>query len=204
MGASMDGKLAGNIRRLIALGIIWLAVEPCARAAVVEISAMAAYSSSKFNNNYTSEMHRYTGMFDLKFTAVSAIEFEYTDENTSYSYPSDLGMLSKATQEQTSYRDTIYSLNWVQNLVSAKYILQPYFVIGGGRMTRKYTMSLPEFGFGQTTTQNVFTGTGGVGLRIFLTRSMAIKGEVKTYVPNFQFTKWKDNQALSLGLSWAF
>jgi len=200
----MDGISAGSLRRLLALVIVWLAAAPCAGAAVVEISAMAAYSSSKFDTNYTSEMHRYSGTFDLKFTAVSAIEFEYTDETTNYSYPSDLGLLARATQEQTSYKDTIYSVNWVQNLVSSKFILQPYFVIGGGRMTRKYTMSLPEFGFGQTTTQNVFTGTGGVGLRLFLTRSMAIKGELKSYVPNFQFSKWKDNQALSLGLSWAF
>jgi hypothetical protein len=204
MGASMDGKPAGIARRLIALALLTLAFAPRAHAAVVEISAMASYSTSKFNTDVTSVSRRYTGSVDLKFTAVSAIEFEYTDELSEYSFPSDLGLLASPTKEQESYKDTIYSLNWVQNLISAKYILQPYFVIGGGRMTRKVTMSLPEFGYGQTTTQKVFTGTGGVGVRLFLTKSMALKGELKTYVPNFQFSKWRDNEAFSAGLSWAF
>ena len=200
----MDGKPAGIVCRLLALATLALALAPRAQGAVVELSAMVAYSTSKFNTDYPSVSRRYTGSFDLKFTPVSAIEFEYTDELSEYSFPSDLGMLAKPTKEQESYKDTIFSINWVQTLVSSKWILQPYFVIGGGRMTRKVTMSLPEFGYGQTTTQNVFTGTGGVGLRLFLTKSMAIKGELKTYVPNFQFAKWKDNQALSAGLSWAF
>jgi hypothetical protein len=204
MGASMDGKSAGIVRRLTALILLSFALAPRAHSAVVEISGMASYSTSKFNNDVTSVSRRYTASVDLKFTAVSAIEFEYTDELSQYSFPSDLGLLANPTKEQESYKDTIYSLNWVQNLVSAKYFLQPYFVIGGGRMTRKVTMSLPEFGYGQTTTQNVFTGTGGVGLRLFLTKSMALKGELKTYVPNFQFAKWRDNEAFSAGLSWSF
>ncbi len=48
------------------------------------------------------------------------------------------------------------------------------------------------------------SGTGGVGLRLFLTKSLAFKAEMKTYVPNFQFSKWKENQMTSFGLSWMF
>ena len=200
----MDGKPAGFLSRLSALLLLSLALSGNGHAAVVELSAMASYSTSKFDTNVTNTTRRYSGSFDLKFTAVSAIEFEYTDGLSEFSYPSDLGILSSATKVQESYRDTIYSINWVQNLVSSKLILQPYFVIGGGRLTRKFSRSLPEFGYGQTTTENVLTGTGGVGLRLFLTRSLALKGELKTYVPNFQFAKWKDNEALSAGLSWSF
>src|SRR5262249_19773142 len=124
---------------------------------------------------------------------------------TQYAYPSDLGgILKTPVKEETTYRDQVYSFNWVQNLVSTKWIIQPYFIIGGGRLQRKYTVELPDIPFTQESTQNVITGTGGFGLRIFLTRSMALKGEVKTYVPNFQFAKWKDDEALSVGLSWTF
>ena len=204
----MDGKTVRSAARVSALIVALLcagARSPSASAAVVEISGMVAYSTSNFDNSYHSLQRRYTGTMDFKFTAVSALEFEYTDELTQYSYPSDLGgLLTTPTKEVTIYKDTIYSVNWVQNLVSTKWILQPYFIIGAGRMTRRYTVELPDIPFKQETTQNVFTGTGGMGLRLFLTHSMAIKGEFKTYVPNFQFAKWKDNEALSVGLSWAF
>jgi hypothetical protein len=41
-------------------------------------------------------------------------------------------------------------------------------------------------------------------LRLFLTKNMAIKSEFKTYVPNFHYKQWKENQNTSFGLSWLF
>ncbi len=176
-----------------------------AAAAVIEISAMLAYSTSDFADGYKSTQRRYSGSMDFKFTPVSALQFEYMDSSTSISYNTTLGqVLTTPTREAITYLDKVYSFNWVQNLVPSKWIIQPYFVIGGGRLTRRYTDELPEFGFKQVTTQNVVTGTGGLGIRLFFTRSMAIKAEAKTYVPNFQFSKWKENQMLSVGLSWMF
>jgi hypothetical protein len=113
-------------------------------------------------------------------------------------------MLPYYTQEATTYRDKIYSFNWVQNLVSSKWIIQPYVVFGGGKMSRKLIKEYPELGLKDTAEENVVTGTGGVGIRIFLTRNMALKGEFKAYVPKFHFAQWKENQLLSGGLSWLF
>jgi len=176
-----------------------------ASAAVVEISAMVGYNTAQFNDGYRSVQRRYTGTLGFKFTAVSAIEFEYTDATTIVSYNTQLSnLLARPTRQESTQKDQIYSFNWVQNLVSSKWIIQPYFLLGGGRMTRVYKVGLPEFGFEQVTTQKVTQGTGGVGIRIFLTRSMAIKTELKSYVPNFQFDKWKENQLLSAGVSFAF
>ncbi len=207
----MDGKsryAARSTRTGIFVGLTLLllcGIPRAANAAVVEISGMVAYSRSRITDDYTSMQRRYTGSIDFKFTAVSAFELEYTDSLTEETFPTDLdGRLPKTTQQNTSYHDTIYSFNWVQNLVSSKWIIQPYFVVGGGRLSRHYSIALPEFGVTQTLSQNVTTGTGGLGLRIFLTRNMAVKGELKTYVPNFQFAKWKDNEMLSAGLSWSF
>ncbi len=203
----MDGKNVRHFCRLFALA--WFITSamalPLASAAVIEVSGMLAYSTSDFNDGYHSLQRRYTGQIDFKFTAVSALEFEYTDSTTKVSYNTDLGgLLKNPTRQASTYHDQIYSFNWVQNLVSSKWILQPYFVIGGGRMTRKHSVELPHFAYRAESTQNVTTGTGGLGLRLFLTKSMAIKAEAKTYVPSFQFSKWKENQMLSVGLSLAF
>jgi hypothetical protein len=202
MGISMDGK---KIRFSAALAAACILLPGRVSAAVVEISAMLAYSVSDFADGYKSTQRRYSGSLAFKFTPVSALEFEYMNSATHISYNTTLGnILTVPTREVISYQDEVYSFNWVQNLVPSKWIIQPYVVAGGGRMTRRYTDELPVYGYKQVTTQNVVTGTGGVGLRIFLTRSMAVKAEAKTYVPNFQLSKWKENQMLSVGLSWTF
>ena len=187
------------------LALISAALLPrAAFAAQVEISGLVSYNNADFGGGFTSLERRYTGTVDFKFTPVSALEFEYTQSFSQYTSPNTDGLVSFSTRQITSYDDTIYSVNWVQNLVSSKWLLQPYFVIGGGRLVRRYSQAYPDLGVTETISENVFTGTGGLGLRLFLTRSMAIKGEAKTYVPNFQFSKWKQNEALSVGLSWTF
>jgi hypothetical protein len=193
----MDGK-----KILLLAFLFWTAD---ARAALVELSALVSYGKVDFADGYKSSQRSYSGSIDFKFTQVSALQFEYTDRSTKISSPINVGgALPYYTQEATTYRDKIYSFNWVQNLVSSKWIIQPYFVFGGGKMKRRLTREYPELGLSQSITQNVTNGTAGLGLRIFLTKSMAIKSEMKTYVPKFQFSKWKENQQYSVGLSWVF
>ena len=137
----MDGKSRFSARKNQSLML--LALLPAllfwekANATTVEISGMIAYSTSDFADGYHSMQRRYTASADFKFTPVSAFEFEYTDSVTNINYTTDLGgYLPKGTKQQTSYKDIIYSFNWVQNLVSTKWILQPYLVVGGGRMNQ--------------------------------------------------------------------
>lgn len=196
----MDGK---TVRLLLLL--LCLLTPGSAFAAAVEISGMIALSKTQFADGYNSDTKRYSGSIDFKFTAVSAIEFEYMDSRTVTSFNTTLGnLLLRQTKQEVTYRDQVYSFNWVQNLVSSKWIIQPYFVIGGGRMVRHITIRLPEYNYAENTVQNVTSGTAGLGLRIFLTKALAFKAEARTYVPNFQFAKWKENQMLSFGLSWMF
>lgn len=207
MGVSMDGRSKFSLFTWWGWMVLLAMAPSFARAATVELSGLFAYGKSEFSDGYKSVQKRYTSSIAFKFTAVSAIEFEYTDSTTNVSYYTTVGtLLPTATKEEITYRDRIYSFNWVQNLVSTKWIIQPYVVIGGGRMTRKYTENFPDLTppYTRTVTQNVTSGTGGAGLRIFLTRSMALKTEVKTYVPSFRFSKWKENQLMSAGISWVF
>jgi hypothetical protein len=199
MGFSMDGK---KITLAVLLGIF--SALP-AWAANVELSGMVAYAKANFSDGYNSVQRRYTGSIDFKFTAVSALQFEYTDSTTKISYPINISSVLPYpvyTTEATTYRDKIYSFNWVQNLVPTKWLVQPYVIFGGGKMQRDLLREYPELGIYQTITQKVSTGTAGIGLRIFLTKNMAVKGEMKTYVPKFQFGKYKENQMFSVGASW--
>lgn len=192
----MDGKMI--------LVILFSLFSLNAKAAVVELSAMAAYTKSDYGSEYKSLQRRYTGSVDFKFTSVSSIQFEYTDSVQKADFQTNVGtIIVYNTPVNVTDRAKIYSFNWVQNLVPSKWLIQPYVLFGGGRMDRRYKQSYPEFPNNTFEfTQRVTSGTAGAGLRIFLTRNMAIKSEVKTYVPDFSFSRWKENQLLSVGLSW--
>ena len=175
------------------------------KATLIELSAMVAYNTTDFADGYKSMQRRYTGSMDFKFTPVSSFEFEYTDSVTKISYPTNLGnLIPHYTNYAVTYKDKIYSFNWVQSLVPARWLLQPYFVVGGGRMIRDSREEIPEIGISHSTNQNVVTGVGAVGLRIFLLKNMALKAEIKTYVPKFHYAAWKENQMMSVGFSWSF
>jgi len=201
----------GNTRKYKILYIVVLLLgnlfqfSTTAFSAVIEVSGMMSYGRSRFADGYNSTQRRYTGSLEFKFTPVSSIQFEYTDSTTKVSYLTNVGtLLTYYTTEAITYDDKIYSANWVQNLVPSKWLVQPYFKIGGGKMTRKYSKEYPQFGLKESVTDNSVTGVAGLGLRIFITRSMALKGEFNTYVPNFHFKSWKENQLFSTGVSWVF
>lgn len=196
----MEGKTI-----LTLLTLIWLTLSQQAHAAVIELTGMLDLNKSAFSDGYESRTRRYSGQIDFKFTSVSSIQFEYTDSLTRVSYLTDIGtLLPKYTRQIIFYRDKVHSFNWVQNLVPSKWILQPYIVFGGGKMTRKYREEYPEFGLAREVIQTVTTGTGGAGVRLFLTKNMALKYEFKTYVPKFRFKQWREMQNTSIGISWLF
>lgn len=204
----MDGKIAAGRWPALALTLTALALgvllSAPARAAVVELSATGAYSKAKFDD-YDTTQRRYTGSIDFKFTSVSALQFEYTDSQTKANSLVDAGIIDPnyITKAET-YRDKIYSFNWVQNLVPSSWILQPYFVVGGGKIRRYRSIEYPALKLKYEARQSETTGVGGVGVRLFFLKNLALKGELKTYVPKFRYSQWRDNQMMSVGFSWLF
>jgi hypothetical protein len=176
--------------------------------ALIEISVMGSYGRSQFKvqgGDYLSIQRRYTGSIEFKFTPVSSFQFEYTDSYTKNSAPTNVGVVvTKYTTESMTYADKIYSFNWVQNLVPSTWIFQPYIKVGGGRVYRVQKLEYLEFGETYTVAQRLTTGVGGAGFRLFLTSTMAIKGEFTTYVPDFKFSRWRETEMFSAGLSWLF
>lgn len=202
MGLSKDG-----MRLILAVIMGWALLQPTiAPAGVFEISGTVAYSTSNLNSLSYSRQNRYSAELAWRFTQVSAIEISYMRSRTKIAQTIPLqSMLYPSITQTVLYDDHVYSASWVQNLVPATWILQPYFKIGGGRLNRKQKVdySVPLIP-NQEANQKVDTGVAGFGARLFLTKSMALKGEFVTYVPKYRFSKWKDAQMFSVGLSWIF
>ena len=200
----MDGKSA----KLIFCLLLLFVAPQAAHSAVIELSGTGSYSKSTFADGFTgyvSKERRYSASIEFKFSAVSGIEFQYMNSTSEVSYQTNVGTIIKYyTPINIGYKDEVYSVNWVQNLVPSKWMIQPYVKVGGGRLVRKYSELYPEFGTGQVIQQNSVTGVAAVGLRIFLTRAFALKGELETYVPNFHYSQWQTNETFSAGLSWLF
>src|SRR3989344_803971 len=176
-------------------------------AAVFELSGAVAYGKANLGPNASSRQNRYTAEFAWRFTKVSAIELSFMRTRSKMSQTVALNSVLVPTLTQAlTYDDDVYSASCVQNLVPANFIIQPYFKVGGGRLIRKQKAEYSNQTIieNQEISQRVETGVGGVGCRLFLTKSMALKGELVTYVPRFQFSKWKDSQMFSVGLSWIF
>lgn len=197
----MEGKLAWGWWLALAL-LLPISVH----GAVIELSSTAAYSKTDFED-YKNTQRRFTGSIDFKFTPVSALQFEYMDSlsKTTTKVDVGLGLLGPNMQPRhQSIRDRVYSFSWVQNLVPSKWIIQPYVLIGGGKMERKYRDEIPARQQLFEDSQKTTTGVAGAGMRVFFLRNLALKAEVKTYVPKFKYSEWKHNQLLSLGFSWLF
>ncbi len=186
--------------------VLFSAIRAEARPAV-EISSMFSYGKSDLGNGAFTKQTRYSFSVGLRFTKVSAIEVSYLKSQTKNFSPDVLDSLVSEVIDQTlTYDDQVYSASWVQNLLSSKYILQPYFKVGAGRLIRKQRVDYTGILASESTEaiQESVTGVAGVGLRLFLLKNMALKGEFVSYMPKFRLSTWKDSQLFTAGLSWLF
>lgn len=182
-----------------------LSTATSAMAGAIELSGMISYGRSNLGDGASSRQNRYTAEVAWRFTKVSAFELAYSTSRTKITQPVNLNSVIFTTVNQTTiYDDEVYSASWVQNLVPSSFIIQPYAKLGGGRLIRKQRAEYSALFAAQELTQKSVTGVAGLGLRIFLTRNMALKGEFVTYVPKFRFKEWQDSQNFSGGLSWMF
>ena len=175
-------------------------------AAVIETSAMLSYSKSTISDTASSRQNRYTASIAFRFTKISAVELSYSVAHTKLSQQLNFtdSILFSTISQSTMVDDQVISISWIQNILPAKYIIQPYFKIGAGKLRRRQKVEFSALLSTQEQTQKSETGVVGLGIRIFLTKHMALKGEFVTYVPKFQFSKWKESQHFSAGLSWLF
>lgn len=108
----------------------------------------------------------------------------------------------KDYEDTTSY-DQVYSVNWVQNIFSKESAVQPYFKAGVGQINRKNTGSYAN-GYAPPREVDAVTVVLGAGLRIFLTRGLALRAEATSYLTGGKVSSWQDNISTTVGASLYF
>lgn len=158
-------------------------------AGFFEYSLGFNYSRSEYSGGSYSWSRRWGTSLGYNFSDSSSIELAFQDNFDRNHY---------ANYEDSFYKDRVYSVNWVQNLFGKQYAIQPYFKLGVGQLNRKATI-INILGQQQISEQNSVTGVIGMGTRIFLTKTFAIRLEGTSYLSGGRIKTWRDNLALSIG-----
>jgi hypothetical protein len=189
--------------------LLVLALPSVARAGW-EASVGASWSETTYTDpSYTgySWTRHWSAGFGYRFSDLSEIEVSYQDS---------FDRINIANVEDTSLHDVTYGVNWVQNLLGRGFAVQPYVKAGLGELNRDLSSVVQQqIGPPQATvlSEDQVTCILGVGLRLYLTRTLAIRGEATTFVtsdPSGQnggilyFPTWKDNISATVGISYMF
>ncbi len=184
----MDG-----IGRKIMILLALLSAGP-ALAGTFEFSLGGSFNQSNYGGGNYSWDRRWGGSIGYYFLALSQVELSFQDvtDRTNIS-----------GYEDTTFHDQIFSLNWVQSLAGKTFPLQPYVKAGIGQLNREATGNYAS-GASPPRTVAQLTGIVGAGLRVYITRAFAIRGEATSYLVGGNISTWQDNFALNLGISLAF
>lgn len=177
----------------IVLGIAW----PCARpaqAGPIEFSLGFSYNKSKYEDGSYNWSRRWGSSLGYHFFEKSEVEFAIQDV---------LERNYVTGYEDTTFHDQIYSLNWVQSLLGSDQPFQPYAKLGIGQLNRDASGGYAN-GLSTPRLVDSVTGVLGLGARIYITRTFAIRTEATTYLTGGMLGSWKDNLAVTFGLSFLY
>ncbi len=152
------------------------------------------YTKSQYPNDSYSFERRYGFSFGYGFSDSSTVEFSY---QKSFTRNHITGF------EDSTFEDTVLSVNWLQYIFGKQYVFQPYFKIGVGQLNRDAS-STNGSGQVQEFKQDSVTGVIGVGFRYYLTKTFAIRTELTSYLSGGHLGSYKDNIAASFGISMVF
>lgn len=159
-----------------------------------EMSLGFSYSRKNYSASDYNSTRRWGASIGYMFMNRSEIEFAYQNVVDR--------RFIKDYEDTVSY-DQVYSVNWVQNIFGKEAPVQPYFKVGVGQINRKNTGTYAN-GYVPPREIDVVTVVLGTGLRIFLTRSLAIRGEATSYLTGGNISTWKDNVSTTIGASLYF
>jgi hypothetical protein len=156
-----------------------------------DVSVGYNYTRTRFTDDSYTSMRRWGVSGGYRFTETAELELAFTEVI-------DRNVL--AGLEDTTFHDRIYSLNYVQTLVSRRYALQPYVKVGVGQLNRDAEGTY--FGGGEPPASvGAVTGVLAVGTRVYFTRRFAIRIEGTSYLQGGSIRTWSDNFALTFGTS---
>ncbi len=165
-----------------------------ALAGAVEVSMGFSYNQTRYSETSYSWTRRWGGSFGYHLTEKTEIELAFQDVF-------DRSLITG--YEDTTFHDQIYSANWVQALTSKSVPIQPYFKVGIGQLNREAHGTYAS-GASPPAIMDSLTGIVGGGMRIYFTRTFAIRSELTSYMTGGSIRTYKDNTAVSFGLSLSF
>lgn len=176
------------------ISLIALASAPLARANMIEISSGGSYDRSNYSSGNYSWTKRIGGSLGIHFSELSSLEF-------SFQYVVDRTKIDGL--QDTTFRDRIYSMNWVQAFTDKSYMFQPYIKAGIGQLNRTGTGTYAN-GASPPPFVDSVTGVLGAGVRIYFTKRFAFRIEGTSYLAGGRLRTWRDNVGATFGLSLYF
>jgi len=197
--------------------LIVLLVNPITTFAMTEVDFGFGYDKTVFGSARENSIvsRSYSGSITLYFTQYIGLEFNGSSskETTTIAESRTLGTDLEEAGRQEIVESQVYGSGLRIMLASRKSFLIPTISIGYARafVTSSYDILIraPSTGLearfkeqaSKYRTDNAF---GAFALKLKLTKTLALKGSVRTYFPADDFNKAKDNLKYSAGFSWFF
>lgn len=164
-----------------------------AHAGLWEVSGIFGWNRSNYIDGFTRTI-RYGGSVSYRFNNYSELE----------------GGLQKSIQKiyVTSYQDTVFedltaSISWIQNFSAIDSPVQPYLKAGVAQLNRDQSGTY----LGQqlaTRQRDIVTIVLGAGVRVFVTKRIALRSEFISYLEKGSIRTFDDNISANFGLSLYF
>lgn len=177
-----------------AITCAFIAAPRQAAAGTFELSLGFQFNRTQYDGLGFSWVRRWGSSVGYHFNDKSEVEFSFQDV---------VDRTKITGSEDTTFHDQIYSLNWVQAFTGKNFPIQPYVKIGVGQLNRSATGSYAN-GTEPPRIMDSVTGVLAGGLRIYIMRNFALRGEATSYLARGSIRTWKDNLAFTSGVSFYF
>ena len=176
-----------NIRVLIfiVLGLFSTSV----KAGVFELGGTASYNHNSYNGGTVTWTRSYTANFGYFFTADSELEFSYQDSTNEEKVPG---------VQDITYRDRVYSINFLYHFFDETSAFRPYLRAGVGQLNRDAT-GWYQGGYSPAGRLDQVTVIGGIGLKVKIYSRFSLKAEATTYLSGGSISSYRDNVSLNIG-----
>jgi hypothetical protein len=162
-----------------------------ARADYWEFSTGFNYSKSTYSGDSYTWNRRLGASLGYNFSDSSTIEVAYQKSFERDHYEGF---------EDSFYDDQVYSVNLVWNILGRNARIQPYAKVGIGQLNRDAEV-YDSSGRSQIQHLDQVTGVLGAGLKLYLTKTFAIRMEGTSYLSGGKISTWEDNFGATFGVS---
>lgn len=188
----------GRAAALVAL----LSFGPLCQAGFVELGGSVNYRRSSFDSQNYQELISYTGSVAYYFMEMSALELSYTNGYSDMSISSPYNPIESRYETYTNFQ--LLALDLVFSFAEKEDMFQPYIKLGGGYLKKQVFFQVNGGDIDLVSSQEGMVPSGGIGCRLMLTRSIAIKLGLDAWTTPPTEQPVTVDYAGSLGASWLF